>query len=202
MYLESQGRIVSGFAQQTLGGINGTVMDSSGAAMHAVTVAARNVATNLKLSKNSNNDGSFSFVDLPVGIYEVTFTKDGFKTGVYSQILVDVGRTTTVNASLQPGEVSAMVTVTGTSLLNEVDTTNGYTLDSRLIENVPLGTGSFTQLALLSPGLSADLLSGAGVNAGLGNQDIFANGQRDTSNSFSFNSMTASQIQRALCAAF
>jgi Carboxypeptidase regulatory-like domain/TonB dependent receptor len=185
-------------AQGTLGGINGTVTDSSSAVMHAVTVAARNVATNLKLSKSTSNDGSFSFVDLPVGIYEVTFTKDGFKTVVYSQILVEVGRITTVNASLQPGEVTASVTVTGTSLLNETTTANGYTLDSQLIENVPLGTGSFTQLALLSPGLSADLLSGSGVNAGLGNQDIFANGQRDTSNSFSFNSVTAINLFNGL----
>lgn len=185
-------------AQQTLGSINGTVVDSSGASMQAVTLAARNVATNLKLSKTSNNDGSFSFVDLPIGVYEVTFSKDGFKTAVYSQILVEAGHTTTVNATLQPGEVTATVTVTGSSLLNETNTTNGYTLGSELIENVPLGTGSFTQLAILSPGVNADFLSGAGVNAGLGNQDIFANGQRDTSNSFSFNSVTANNLFNGL----
>lgn len=187
-------------AQQTLGGINGTVTDSSGAAMQAVAVAARNVATNLKVSKTSNNDGSFSFVDLPIGVYEVAFSKDGFKTALYSQILVEAGHTTTVNARLQPGAVSATVTVTGTPLLNQTDTTNGYTLGSELIENIPLGTGSFTQLAILSPGVSADFLSGAGVNAGLGNQDIFANGQRDTSNSFSFNSVTSNNLFNGLTA--
>jgi hypothetical protein len=41
----------------------------------------------------------------------------------------------------------------------------GYTLGSQLIENIPLGTGSFTQLALLAPGASADFLSGAGCRA-------------------------------------
>jgi len=59
--------------------------------------------------------------------------------------------------------------------LDESDTTNGYTLNADLIEGSPLGTGSFTQLAILRPGVNADLLSGAGTNAGLGNQNIFAN---------------------------
>lgn len=185
-------------AQQTLGSINGTVTDVSGAVVQGVNVTLRNTATNLKITRASNNDGSFSFVDLPIGVYEVTFSKDGFKTEVFSRVLVQAGHTTTENATLQPGEVTATVTVTGTSLLNETNTTNGYTLSSELIENVPLGTGSFTQVAILAPGVSADFLSGAGVNAGLGNQDIFANGQRDTSNSFSFNSVTANNLFNGL----
>jgi hypothetical protein len=73
-------------------------------------------------------------------------------------------------------------------------------LGSELIENIPLGTGSFTQLALLAPGVNADLLAGAGTNAGLGNQDIFANGQRDTSNSFSFNAVESNNLFNGLSA--
>jgi hypothetical protein len=42
---------------------------------------------------------------------------------------------------------------------------------------LPLGTGSFTQLATLSPGINADFLSGTGTNTGLGNQNIWANEQ-------------------------
>jgi hypothetical protein len=184
--------------QETLGSINGTVSDASGATMQNVNVTVRNTSTNLKVTRTSNNDGSFSFVDLPIGVYEVTLSKDGFKTEVFPQVFVQAGHTTTENASLQPGAVSATVVVSGSSLLNETNTTNGYTLGSELIENIPLGTGSFTQLAILAPGVSADLLSGAGVNAGLGNQDIFANGQRDTSNSFSFNSVTANNLFNGL----
>lgn len=59
----------------------------------------------------------------------------------------------------------------------------GYVVDQTTIEQTPLGTGSFTQLAIMSPGVHADFLGGADSNAGLGNQAIFANGQRDTSNS-------------------
>src|SRR5271163_1286024 len=185
-------------AQQTLGGINGTVRDASGGAVAHAKVEARNTQTNLKQTAETQGNGEYSFVDLPIGTYEVTFTNGGFKTEVFSRIVVAGNRTATVNVALQPGEVSSTVTVTATPLLNETDTTNGYTLGSEIIENIPLGTGSFTQLALLSPGVNADFLSGTGVNAGLGNQDIFANGQRDTSNSFSFNSITANNLFNGL----
>jgi hypothetical protein len=181
-------------AQQTLGSINGTVKDSSGGVVAKVAVKVHNPSTNLTQTATTKDDGSFSIVDLPIGTYEVSFSKDGFKTEVHSQIAVQGGFTTTLNGSLQPGEVTTQITVSGTPLLNETDTTNGYTLGTDLIESTPLGTGSFTQLALLSPGVNADFLTGSGSNAGLGNQNIFANGQRDTSNSFTVNGVQANNI--------
>ncbi|MGH9741642.1 MAG: TonB-dependent receptor domain-containing protein, partial [Candidatus Acidiferrum sp.] len=185
-------------AQQTLGSINGTVTDSSGAVIRDATVKIHNLATGLEQTVTTKSDGSFNIADLPIGTYSVTFSSAGFKTEVHSQIIVQGDRTATVNAAMQPGTISATVTVEGTPLLNQTDTTNGYTLGSDLIENIPLGTGSFTQLSLLSPGVSADLLAGAGTNAGLGNQDIFANGQRDTSNAFSFNSVESNNLFNGL----
>jgi len=49
-------------------------------------------------------------------------------------------------------------------------------------------------LAILAPGVSADFLNTSGTNAGLGNQAIWANGQRDTSNSFSVNGVTTNNL--------
>ena len=181
-------------AQQTLGSINGTVTDSSGAVVAGASVKARSSATNLEVAAQSKDDGSFSIADLPIGTYEVKFVKDGFATAAYPQILVQGNRTATVNVKLKPGAVSSSVTVEATPLLNETDTTTGYTLSEEQIIETPLGTGSFTQLATLSPGVSADLLNTAGSNAGLGNQAIWANGQRDTSNSFTVNGVYANNI--------
>ncbi len=181
-------------AQQTLGSLNGTVADSSGAVLQGASVKARNVATNLEVAAVSKSDGSFSIVDLPIGTYEVRFVKDGFESAAYPQIIVQGSRTTTVNAKLKPGAVTSTVTVEGTPLLNETDTANGYTLGVEQIETVPLGTGSFTQLAILAPGVNADFLSGSGSNEGLGNQGIVANGQRDTSNLFTFNGVNANNL--------
>jgi hypothetical protein len=181
-------------AQQTLGSLNGTVTDSSGAIVQGATIKAHNVGTNLEVTATSKPDGAFSIADLPIGTYAVTFTKDGFQTAVYPQIPVQGSRTSTVNAKLNPGKVSSTVTVEATPLLNETDTTNGYTMGAQQIESVPLGTGSFTQLAIQAPGVSADFLSGSGSNEGLGNQGIVANGQRDTSNLFTFNGVNANNL--------
>ncbi len=182
------------FAQQTLGSMNGTVTDASGAVVQGATVKARSVATNLEVSATTKSDGSFSIADLPIGTYEVKFAKEGFETADYPQIIVQGNRTATVNAKLKPGSVSSTVTVEATPLLNQTDTTNGYTMGAQQIETVPLGTGSFTQLAIMAPGVSADFLSGSGSNEGLGNQGIVANGQRDTSNLFTFNGVNANNL--------
>src|ERR1700676_305679 len=182
------------YAQQFEGSINGTVTDSSGGSVGQATVKVRNLATNFEQTAGTKNDGAYSLIDLPIGTYGVTVTKDGFKVEEFTEILVRGGQTTTVNAQLQTGLVSSTITVSGTPLLNETDTTVGYTLGAEQIQQIPLGTGSFTQLAIMSPGVSADLLGGSGTNAGLGNQAIFANGQRDTSNSFSFNGINANNL--------
>lgn len=181
-------------AQQTLGSLNGTVTDASGAVVQGATVRAHSIATNLEVTAQSKSDGSFSIADLPIGTYEVTFIKEGFQTAAYPRIMVQGSRTSTVNAKLQPGAISTTVTVNATPLLNETDTTNSYTLGPQQIESVPLGTGSFTQLAILAPGVNADFLSGSGSNEGLGNQGIVANGQRDTSNLFTFNGVNANNL--------
>jgi hypothetical protein len=181
-------------AQQTLGSMNGTVTDSSGAVVPNAEIRIRNVATNFLITADSKGDGSFNAADLPIGTYEVTFSKEGFQKAVFPQIVVQGDRTATVNARLKPGTTAESVTVNATPLLNETDTTTGYTLDDRQIAEIPLGTGSFTQAAILSPGVNADFLNTAGTNAGLGNQAIWADGQRDTSNSFQINGVSGNNI--------
>jgi hypothetical protein len=181
-------------AQQTSGSIDGTVTDSTGGLLRNVSIKIRNTATNLLSTAETRADGSFSVFGLPIGTYEVTVSRDGFKTSTYPQILVRGDRTVTLNVQLQPGAVTATVFVNSTPLLNETDTTTGYILGELQINNTPLGTGSFTQLAIFSPGVSADLLNTSGTNAGLGNQSIWADGQRDSSNSFTFNGVSANNI--------
>jgi hypothetical protein len=182
------------YARQVQGSLTGTVLDSSGAAIQGAEVKIVNQGTNLRQSTRTDSNGVYTFPDLPLGAYSVTFVKDGFKTEEHTRIVIQANRSTTVDGALQPGEVSATITVTASPLLNQTDPTNGYVLSTSVIESTPLGTGSFTQLAILSPGVNADLLSGADTNAGLGNQAIYANGQRDTSNSFSINAIGSNNL--------
>jgi hypothetical protein len=180
--------------QQTLGSITGTVSDRTGAVIQKADVTLVNNDTGLSKTAVSRTDGSFFFSDLPIGTYTLTFTKAGFKKEVHDQVLVQANRTTSLLVNLQPGGGDMTIEVNASPLLNRVDTTNGYVMGSDQIEAVPLGTGSFTQLATLSPGVNADFLGGTDTNAGLGNQSIWANGQRDTSNSFTLNSILATNL--------
>jgi hypothetical protein len=181
-------------AQQTLGSINGTVLDSSGAAVTAATVTVVNTQIDVTRTAKTQSSGFFQIFNLPIGIYEVKVTGTGFETTDEKGIDVQEARATTVNLSLKIGQANESVEVTANPLLNATDATNGYTLDAAQIEMTPLATGSFTQLAVLSPGVNAELLSGLDSNGGLGNQPIWANGQRDTSNTFQVNGVNATNL--------
>ena len=181
-------------AQQTLGGITGRVEDNSGGVLPDTTVTLVGDQTQLTRTQKTTDAGTYNFVNLPIGTYTLTFSHAGFETENVPSIPVQANRTVTVNASLRVGQVSQSVTVVENPLLNAVDTTNGYVLDKGQLDAIPLPTGSFTGLAILSPGVNAELSSGTGVNAGLGNQPIWANGQRDTSNTFLLNGVDASNL--------
>jgi hypothetical protein len=174
--------------------VNGTVLDPSGAAVTGATVTVTDAAINVTETTTTQRTGFFQIFNLPIGTYTIKVGHEGFDTTQVSGITVQEAHATTMNVSLKLGRASESVEVTANPLLNATDNTNGYTLDSAQIELTPLATGSFTQLAVLSPGVSAELLSNLDSNAGLGNQPIWANGQRDTSNTFQVNGVDVTNI--------
>jgi hypothetical protein len=183
-----------GIAQQTLGSLNGTVVDPSGAAVVGATVSATDSAIGVTRTTITGSSGFYQIFNLPIGTYDVKVARDGFETTEIKGIAVQEARAATVNAGLTLGKATESVEVTANPLLNATDATNGYTLDSSQVGISPLATGSFTQLAVLSPGVNAELLSNLDTNAGLGNQPIWANGQRDTSNTFQVNGVDSTNL--------
>jgi len=181
-------------AQQTLGAVTGEVTDASGSVIPNAMVTVVDENTTLTRSTKTNAAGVYSFVNLPIGSYTITYTADGFDQQKTLHIGVQADRTATVNAALKIGKTTETVEVEATPLMNAVDTTVGYVMDNQQIEAVPLSTGSFTGVAILSTGVDAELSGGTGVNSGLGNAPIWANGQRDTSNSFSLNGVDATNL--------
>ena len=182
------------WAQQTLGGVTGQVTDSTGGALPGATVTIVGEQTSLTRSTTTNGTGIYSFVNLPIGTYTLTYEAKGFNAQKTRHILVQADRTATVDAALKVGQATTTVEVNASPLMNAVDTTVGYVLEKAQIEAVPLSTGSFTGVAILTPGVNAELPGGTGANSGLGNAPIWANGQRDTSNSFSLNGVDASNL--------
>jgi hypothetical protein len=181
-------------AQQTLGGITGEVTDASGGVIPNASVTVTDEQTSLTRSTKTNGTGLYTFVNLPIGVYTLTYSATGYEAQKTPHITVQADRTATVNASLKVGQATTTVEVDAAPLMNAVDTTNGYVMETQQIDAVPLPTGSFTGLAILSPGVDAELPGGTGANSGLGNVPIWANGQRDTSNAFLVNGVDASNL--------
>ena len=181
-------------AQQTLGGITGEVTDASGGVIPNVTVTIVDEQTALTRTTKSNANGNYTFVNLPIGVYTLTYTAEGYEVQKTPHIAVQADRTGTVNAALKVGQASTTIEVEAAPLMNAVDTTNGYVMETSQIAATPLPTGSFTGLAILSAGVHAELSGGTGANSGLGNAPIWANGQRDTSNSFLLNGVDATNL--------
>ncbi len=183
-----------GLAQQTLGGITGVVTDPSGSVIPSATVTVLDEQTSLTRTTTTNGAGTYSFVNLPIDSYTVTYMATGFETQKTPHITVQGNRTATLNAQLKVASTGQTIEVDATPLMNAVDTTNGYVMDRSQIDSVPLATGSFTGLAIQSAGVNAELSGGTGAASGLGNAPIWSNGQRDTSNSFLLNGVDASNL--------
>jgi len=88
-----------GFAQGTLGSLNGTVVDPSGAAVGGAKVTATNAAINVTSTTTASATGYFQIFNLPIGTYTVKVGHDGFDTTEVSGITVQEARATTVSVS-------------------------------------------------------------------------------------------------------
>src|ERR1700682_5948184 len=143
-------------AQQTLGGITGVITDAPAVILPGTDLPRVGEETGLKRPQKAGSNGFYEFPNLPIGTYSLTFSRENFQAEKIPGINVQGNRTATVNAALKVGNVNESVTVEASPLTNAVDTTNGYILDKTQLDAVPLPTGSFTGVAILSPGVNAE----------------------------------------------
>ena len=86
---------VSFCGAQVSANLSGVVTDSSGAAVSGATVTAKSVDTGISRTSTTGSSGRYRFFALPVGVYEVRVTKDGFAEAVRSGIGLAVGQDAT-----------------------------------------------------------------------------------------------------------
>src|SRR5450631_2464600 len=96
-------------AKQTLGGITGEVTDPSGGVIPNAAVTVVDEQTSLTRSAKTNGSGAYSFVNLPIGTYTITYTAEGFDVQRTQHITVQADRTASVNASLKVGQTTTTV---------------------------------------------------------------------------------------------
>ena len=112
-------------AQQTLGSINGTVLDPTGAAVPGSTISITDSDIGVARTVKTQPNGYFQVFNLPVGTYKIQVSHDGFDTADMNGVQVKEASAVTVSISLKIGQASTSVEVTTNPLLNATDTTNG-----------------------------------------------------------------------------
>ena len=146
-------RTWSQFAQR--GGIEGSVLDASGAALPGAQVSLLDLAQRQTRELKSDAAGHFEFNNLAAGQYQLTAALQGFGTGNSAPIAVNIGALTHYDFKLKPGSVQQSVTVSDESAGLETDTTSIDTnVTTQQFEDLPLNGRNFTAIAALAPGVS------------------------------------------------
>lgn len=153
-------------AQSDTGSIAGTVVDSTGAAIPGAAVNATNIDNGMKLSAVSNESGEFNILAVPRGHYAVQAVAPGFERAM-ANVTVTVTRTQSVGFTLKPAGAAITVEVTGAApLIDASNATIGATIEGRQVTQLPLNGRNFSNLALLTPGVTrgayGDVASGGG----------------------------------------
>ena len=141
------------WGQATSGEITGIVTDATKAVIPGVEVVATNTATGVSRNALSEANGLYRIPLLSPGPYTVKATMTGFKTAVREGITVTVGQMARVDITLEVGNISDTITVSGES--SPVDTEQGRVstlVDSKRILDMPLNGRNVYTLMTLAPG--------------------------------------------------
>src|ERR1700722_5066066 len=119
--------------------IQGTVKDSSGAAVPGAEVKATQTDTDAVRNATSDADGSYVLSNLPIGPYRIEVTKQGFSTYVQTGLVLLVDTSPTVDVVLKLGAVNEQVQVDANAALVETQTINiGQGVENQRILDLPL----------------------------------------------------------------
>src|SRR5215469_430190 len=141
-------------AAQVSASLSGVITDPSGAAIVGAAVTAKSLDTGLSRTASTDQIGRYRFFLLPVGLYEVRITKDGFAEGIRSGIRLAVGQDASVDLSLRVGNVSQQVKVTEDASVVSVTTQDiSGLVGERQIKDLPLNGRSYDLLVNLNPGV-------------------------------------------------
>lgn len=150
------------FAQATTGSIEGVIKDQQGAVLPGVTVTAKSTGSTAGYNRNATTDqnGYFVLPNAPVGSYEITITKDGFKVSK-STVTVTLDRAARVDKELEVGSANEVVNVTaeGGITIDPTESKLQTNITPELFEALPKGT-NFTSLLKAAPNVRPEPLSG------------------------------------------
>src|SRR4051812_32507324 len=140
--------------QVSTGTIVGTITDTSGGNVAAVSVTITDAGTGLARKVVSDSDGSYAAPNLKPGEYRITASAPGFNTQTIQGIALQVDEHARVDIVLQVGDVTQQVTVDATAqIIASENATVGEVIENKRIVELPLNGRQFLSLALLTPGV-------------------------------------------------
>ncbi|MGH9843213.1 MAG: carboxypeptidase regulatory-like domain-containing protein [Blastocatellia bacterium] len=141
---------------QTAATIVGDITDSSGAVAPNVTVTVINEATKIERKVQTNEAGQYRVTPLNPGTYTIQVEAAGFKRGERSGVVLEVGSVLEVDFSLQVGQVTETIGITGvTPTLQTEEASVGNVVNSQELQHLPVNQRNYTRLILLMPGTSS-----------------------------------------------
>ncbi len=174
---------LTAYAQFT-SGFQGTVVDTSGAAVPGARVSITDTKLGVVKTATSNGAGFFRVDNIAASTYDISITESGFQTWSLPGVTLQVGEIRTLNPALQPGSVSTTVNVSATAAALDLATpTTGAVVAQETVAQTPLVGQAVYSLAQLAPGITGAAFT-SGNNYNTSNININAAGQREESNTF------------------
>jgi Carboxypeptidase regulatory-like domain len=176
---------------QVSAAISGRVTDPAGSVVSGAAVTANNLETQAVRTTVTNEAGRYSILSLPVGVYEVWISKQGFQEGIRSGIHLAVGQEASVDMALRLGQVSEQVKVIADAPVVSVTYADiSGLVPEQQVKDLPLNGRSYDELMTLNPGVvnfTWEKTGGIGVsNSTTGNMFSVA-GNRPQQNLFLLN---------------
>ena len=165
-------------AQQGVAEVGGRVLDEQGGALPGVTVVVTNQDTGIFREVITTGDGSYFAAQLIPGTYMVAAELPGFSRFERRDLILGVGRTVTIDMTLQVGALEETITVTGESPLIDLTSAEvgGNVGVDEMVELPSLGRNFFQFIGLM-PGIQPTATSGS-----FGCETVLSNGGSSRNN--------------------
>lgn len=179
-------------AQETTGGIQGTVKDPQGAVVPGATVTVSSQTLIGKKTATSDSGGFYHVEQLPPGIYSITVAASGFTSETKQNLRLETGALPIVNFDLKVGTAAETVEVSSASEMVDVTQSKvATTVSSEILQNIPVGR-SFQSVIPFAAGARQEPLQGGTSSRTNGFQ---IDGASDSENVYLIDGINTTDIQ-------